>query len=313
MKKIAITGTQYYWGNKALTTIKEKGDIESIISLDINPPKQKDVKHIKLTFKKPFHTEWVKSLEKISPDILIMCPFGPDHCYQENLDNHINWSQNSLRIFLKAVELEIPKIIVLSSNLVYGPRYHNPAFLTEDSLLLGDRNFQRIRSFIELEEACLAALSSKLNRSSIIILRSATALGKTIDNFMTRFCKLPIIPLIMGFDPVLQFIHEDDVVLAIIKAIESKAKGPINIAGRGFISCKEFFDILEKPTIPIFHSIANYISKRLWRWNLTEFSPALMSILRFRMVVDTKKSEEELNFIPKNSMQTTILEFKETL
>ncbi|MFC1853591.1 NAD-dependent epimerase/dehydratase family protein [candidate division CSSED10-310 bacterium] len=313
--KIAITGTEYYWGKRMLKELVVRDHVDSLLTLDVRPPQTalEQVTSVKLTFKQPFHTLWVKGLADFAPDALLLCPFGPDICYQNDQLRHLNGIQNSLRIVKRALELEIPKIILLSSALVYGARSDNPVFLDEDSLLMGDRQYQHMRDIIELDEACSAASSSKSNRSAIIILRPVLVMGPTVENCLTRYCRLPLVPSFLGFDPVLQFIHEDDVVVAILKAIDRQVKGAFNLAGEGFITWHEFMAMIGKTTVPVFHMVANFVAEQLWRFNISEFSPAFFSLLRYRMIVETKKSKEILQFQPRYRPKKAIDDFKRTL
>ena len=312
--KIAITGTEYYWGKRMLNNLLNNDEIDEIIALDIKSPKiqSKKLKSAKLTFKPPFNFEWLKELENFSPDILLLCPFSFDYCYHDDQRRHLAGVQNSLRVFREALKQNIPKIIVLSSCLAYGARYSNPVYIHEDDLLLGDRRYEHIRSIIELEESCLAAIATGPEKS-IIILRPALVLGPTIDNSMTRFFKLPVIPYQFGFDPVMQFIHEDDVVRAIIHAIKNDANGPFNIACNDFITFSQLCTIIGKKRVPLFHIAVDLLSSRLWRYRLSQFSPAFMNLIKYRVVMDISKSKELLNFQAEYSVKETILSFKKQL
>lgn len=313
--KIAITGTSHYWGKRMLNELLHDAEVRSIVALDTEPPEtdSSKVRFTRLTYKRPFHKEWIKKLKAVKPDVLLMCPFGPEHCYHDNNRNHLNWTQNSLRVLLTGTTLGIPRIVILSSAIVYGALNDNPALITEDGLLLGDRHYQRIRGMIELEEAALAVLAARSSPSSIAILRTVTTLGSTVENFMVHFCRLPVVPVVLGFDPVMQFTHEDDVIHATLVAIRSTARGPFNIASTGVITRSELFRTLEKKAVPIFHPFVHFFSKRLWAMNLSEFSPAFMALLRYRIVVDTKRASNLLKFHPKHSVHDAVSDLKARL
>src|SRR5262245_59563040 len=58
------------------------------------------------------------------------------------------------------------------------------------------------------------------NQGSIVsVLRLAPLLGPTVQNFATRFFSRPVCPVVMGYDPLLQFVHEQDAVDALKRVV----------------------------------------------------------------------------------------------
>ena len=51
--------------------------------------------------------------------------------------------------------------------------------------------------------------------STVTVLRCANVLGPDVDTGFTRMFSLPVVPMVLGFDPRLQFVHEDDIVHAL--------------------------------------------------------------------------------------------------
>jgi UDP-glucose 4-epimerase len=309
MKNVVITGTEFFWGKHLLKSLISDAQIQSILALDT---KHTDVQSDRLTsarlsHKPPFHFEWADALERSNADTLFLCPFTVDYCYHDNHASHLSGVQNSLRILRKALEIQIPTIVVLSSFLVYGARWENPAFITEDHLLLGDRNYQHIRGLIELEEACLAAIASAPPRSTITILRIVNAMGPHIENSLSRYLEYPVIPTFLGFDPPFQLIYEDDVIDAMIWAAKYPKTGAFNIAADGYLSLKEMCAMIQKYTVPVFHGLANIIGSGLWKSKLSEFSPAFLSMLRYRLILDLTRSKTILNFTPKWHIRNVIM------
>jgi len=312
MKNVVVTGTEFFWGKQMLRALIKDKSVESILSLDVKKTniKSNRLKFARLSYKPPFHFEWAEALEKSGADTLFLCPFTVDYCYHDNHRSHLSGVQNSLRIFRKALEIEIPKIVVLSSFLIYGARWENPAYITEDHLLLGDRNYQHIRGFIELEEACLAAIASLPSNTSITILRPVNVLGPNIQNTFAHYLSLPIIPTYLGFDPPFQLIHEEDVINAMIWAAINPKTGPFNIASKGYLSLKEICHLLDKKTVPIFHGLLDIMGTGFWKSRISDFSPAFLAMLRYRLILDLKLSINVLKFQPEWDANKIIIDFK---
>ena len=59
------------------------------------------------------------------------------------------------------------------------------------------------------------------------MLRCANVLGPDVDTTFTRMFALPVVPMVLGFDPRLQFVHEDDIVHALEHAALNRDPGDL--------------------------------------------------------------------------------------
>src|SRR5712671_1362193 len=107
----------------------------------------------------------------------------------------------------------IPKLVLLSSANVYGPRPDNPQFLTEDAPLLGGASFSEIRDLVEIDMLA-QSFFWKRPETETVILRVVHILG-TVRNAPSNYLRLPVVPTLLGFDPMMQVIHEEDTVRAL--------------------------------------------------------------------------------------------------
>jgi UDP-glucose 4-epimerase len=63
------------------------------------------------------------------------------------------------------------------------------------------------------------------------VLRIVYTLGPSKHGTLASFLRGPTVPLIMGFDPLFHFIHEDDAAEAIVTALAHKLHGIFNVSG----------------------------------------------------------------------------------
>ena len=71
-----------------------------------------------------------------------------------------------------------------------------------------------MRDLIEIEAFC-NGFRGQYPDITLTILRFPSIVGPTADTPMTRFLRSQLTPSLMGFDPLMQLIHEDDVVEAL--------------------------------------------------------------------------------------------------
>ena len=81
------------------------------------------------------------------------------------------------------------------------------------------------------------------------IVRPAIVFGPNVDNYIVRaFENNPFVPLLDGVDQEFQFVHEDDVVSALIALLDGKHAGAFNLAGDGTAHLGRAAELLGKKT-----------------------------------------------------------------
>src|SRR6185436_8893564 len=101
-------------------------------------------------------------------------------------------------------------------------------FLSEDAPLLAASAFSDMRDLVELDMLA-QSFFWKHPHTETVILRPAHILG-TVRNAPSNYLRLPVVPTLMGFDPMMQAVHQEDVVSAIARALEPGVRGLYNLA-----------------------------------------------------------------------------------
>jgi UDP-glucose 4-epimerase len=100
-------------------------------------------------------------------------------------------------------------------------------------------------------EAAVGDFAEKNPDVTVSVLRCANVLGPDVDTGFSRMFALPAVPMVLGFDPRLQFIHEDDVVHALEHAAFHVVPGTFNVAADGVLSLTECAGLLGKMYVPV--------------------------------------------------------------
>ena len=140
-------------------------------------------------------------------------------------------------------------------------------------------------------------------------MRFAPILGPTISNMYTRFFSRPVAPVMMGHDPLMQFVHEQDAAYALQKAVESRATGVFNIAGKGVLPYTTVLALLGRVPLPMPQLVARQLTKILWTTQLVGSTPSFLDFLLYLCVADGARARRELGFSPTFSIKRTILDF----
>ena len=124
------------------------------------------------------------------------------------------------RVLECCAQYGVKKLVVLSSSYVYGALPENPYYMDEDTSLNVSRHYPDIRDLAEVDTLCTAFLW-KYPEIATALLRPVNTLGYYVHSAIGRYLKLRYVPTVMGFNPMMQFIHEEDVADAIARTLET--------------------------------------------------------------------------------------------
>jgi len=264
------------------------------------PDKPKDVVHEQLDIRR----KKLKDVFRGGP-IEAVVHLGVMHNPRASQAEHHSWNVAGFQKLLEYVaHFRVPKLVVLSSANVYGPQPDNAQFLDEDAPLLGGARFSEIRDLIEVDMLA-QSFFWKHPETETVILRPVHIVG-AVHNAASNFLRLPTIPTLLGFDPMIQIIHESDVVRSISRALAPGRRGIYNIAGPEPLPLSHIVKILQKPSVPVPYTLGKALLKRLWAFRLTSFPVPELDHIRYVCMVDDALSRRELGYAPGMSIEDTV-------
>jgi UDP-glucose 4-epimerase len=188
-------------------------------------------------------------------------------------------------------------LIVRSTAAIYGSEPQAPAFFTED---MADRYPLRTRWQRDAAESekLVAAFARRRPEVTCTTLRYQPILGRTLDTPIMRLISSPIIPTWMGFDPMVQVIHGDDAVEAMVVALRRPVRGAVNIAAADTVSLSRVLRRLGKTAIPLVPGAYGTVLGIAARLGMPRMDEDTARFLRYGRGVDTTRMREELGFDP---------------
>ncbi|MBM4353982.1 MAG: NAD-dependent epimerase/dehydratase family protein [Deltaproteobacteria bacterium] len=208
------------------------------------------------------------------------------------------------RLLEYAARHGVRKFVFLSTANVYGARPDNPQFLTEEALLLAGEGFSEMRSLVSAD-MLVTSFFWKTPQVETVILRPAHILG-TATNGPSAYLSLPCIPTVLGFDPMIQVMHESEVVGAIVAALAPGRRGVYNLAGPPAAPLSALAKYLGKRTLPLPYSVLRALAQRAWQMGVAEVPPPELDFLRFPCLVDDARARRELGFEPRLTLPQTL-------
>jgi UDP-glucose 4-epimerase len=235
------------------------------------------------------------------PDAVVHCAFVRHF----RADPHVRHEVNVLgtkRVLEYAIAYGVKRIVVLSSAYVYGALPDNPYYVDEDYPLNVSRTYPEVRDLAEVDTLATAFL---WRHPEVVttILRPVNTLGYYTHSAIGRYLRQRYVPTIMGFNPMLQFIHEEDVAEAVALALQSGAHGLFNVGGPGAVPLKVAIRETGGTAVPIPEPLAWAVFSRLFRLGLYHTPPGAMDFLKYPCTVDGGAFQRATGFAPLFSLE----------
>jgi UDP-glucose 4-epimerase len=300
-RKIVITGIAGRLGRILARRLHRDGRFR-VVGIDRRPflGKPKDIEHIKVDLRAKKARDVFRG-----GDVDALVHMGVMHNPRQSEEEHHSWNiGGTMRMLEYCQRYRVPKVVVLSSSNVYGPRPDNAQFLTEDAPLMGSQEFPEIRDLIEVDHLA-SNFFWKAREIETVILRPVHILGG-VHNAPSNYLRLPVVPTLLGFDPMCQVIHEQDVVEAIVCALRPGVRGIFNVTGPGELPLSAILQELGRTVLRFPHPVAKPLLTALWRFGATSFPVPELDFIRYICMVDGNRARAELAFRPRFSLKETI-------
>lgn len=144
----------------------------------------------------------------------------------------------------------VKRLVVLSTFHIYGadPANHTP--ICEDDPLRAGTQFPQIADAIQLDNMASRWVYQS-DGCRVVVLRPTNVVGPSIHNAMSGFLRAQVVPHLLGFNPMTQFVHEDDLAAAIVLASDRDQRGIFNVAGAGAVPWRTALRIAGAHTFPL--------------------------------------------------------------
>jgi UDP-glucose 4-epimerase len=303
-RTILVTGVSGFWGRRVASALLENPALR-VLGLDREPPKEtiKGLDFIQADIRNNLLLDLLQSEEV---KILVHLAFHEStHLSESNFDLNV---MGTMKVFGAAAEAGVEKIILRSSTAVYGANPSNSAFLGEQTPLRAGTASGWIRDLVEIEAFC-NGFRRQAPEMLLTILRFPNVIGPSIDTPMTRYLKQTLSPVLLGFEPQMQFLHEDDAIDALIHAVTVDTPGVFNIGAEGVVALDKALAITGRLPVPVFHLFAYWGRNLLGNSQASRFLPIELDYLRYPWVADLRRMREEFEFTPRYTAEEALREF----
>jgi UDP-glucose 4-epimerase len=250
-RRVLVTGLGTFWGGRVAQALEADPGVDVIVGLDTREPR------IELE-----RTEYVRCDENYSilsrivratqVDTIVHTFLVVDSTSMRPRTMHEINVIGTMNLFAAASQpgSSVREVVVKSSSYVYGASKADPVWFreetprTERARTLVERNLEAVEGYVR-------DFAEDNPHVNVALLRFSNVLGPGLETPISRALSLPVVPSIWGFDPRLQFVHEDDVIRAIAFVLDRHLPGIYNVAGDGLLPWSEVAKICGKRTFPL--------------------------------------------------------------
>ncbi|WP_059007540.1 NAD-dependent epimerase/dehydratase family protein [Streptomyces specialis] len=188
-------------------------------------------------------------------------------------------------------------VVVKSSTQIYGTAVREPAVADEAAPPKAPAGGGFAQDVAEIE-GYLRGFARRCPDVRVTVLRFAHVLGPAADSRLAAYFKLPVLPTVLGYDPRLQFVHEDDVLDVLSRAVRDGraglGAGTFNVAGEGVLMLSQAARRIGRPTLPVVKALAPVLGSALGALGLGGASAEQIRSLVHGRVVRTERLREAM-------------------
>lgn len=303
-RRIAITGLDSFAGLRTAERLLARANPPELVGLDLRLPRRLDgrVRFHRVDLTEPTaDSQLAETLEKERCDALLHAAFLT-RTHADNAAAHELEVIGSLHVMNAAAAAKLRKLVVLGSAEVYGASPINPAYLPESRDLVPHPDSHPARDRAELEQL-LALFADRHRAMTVTVLRPCWVTGPTFESRVLDHFAGSRVTTLLGYDPLMQWLHEDDLLRAIECVLDDDAPGPWNLAGDGALPLSTLLRLAGKRARAVPHPLLYRVGYLPAVWRDGDPPSGFYDYLRFAWLVETRRAREELGFVPEYSTQ----------
>src|SRR5918992_4457135 len=219
-RRVLITGVSTFLGLRLAKRLEGDDSVDHLVGVDLHEPPIpiEGMEFIRVDIRNPLVA---RVLEATKVDTLVHTNVASSPRRvggrSQMKENNVIGTMQLLAATQRAER--ISKVIMKSSTAVYGYGAREPSILPEDHAARQVDLHGYGKDCAEAEQYA-RDFGRRRPDVDLTILRTQNVVGPTVRTNIPDYLSLPVVPTALGFDPRLQFLHEEDAVEALFKAIE---------------------------------------------------------------------------------------------
>lgn len=300
-KRVIITGIAGGLARRVAEVLHEQGF--EIIGVDYRNPGTLDFAKL---YQASYNKTKIEDIFRRHPPTHVL-HLGRVGNLKKNIDKRFDLNViGSRKVMDLSVRYGAGRLVVLSTFHIYGAHPHNHVPIFENEPLRAGSEFPQIGDAIQLDNQAVT-WTYQHPELKTAVLRPTNVVGPGITNAMSSFLRQKRAPVLMGFDPMTQFLHQEDLAETLVRMTNCDARGVFNVAGPHPIPWRTALQTLGVKTVSVPASVA-YTYLKLAGLVTATFPPYLIRFFKYPCIISTDKLQDALQWGPTWRAEDAILD-----
>ena len=290
--RVLVTGIGTFWGGRVAQTVERDPRVEVVVGLDTRPPRV-PLERTEVVRADSSYSILSRLVRATEVDTILHTHLDVDSTSVPGRTLHETNVIGTMNLLAAAgaADSTVRKVVVKSSTLVYGSSPKDPNCFREETGRSAPARTRVERSLLEVE-GYLQDFAVDHPGVVVSLLRFSNVLGPDIETPLSRALRLPVVPEVFGFDPRLQFTHQDDVLGALCHAAMGDVPGTFNIAGDGLLPWSDVCRIVGRRRVALPPWGTGRAARLLGRLGVVDLPPEVLDLLRYGRGVDNTRYKQ---------------------
>ncbi len=306
---VLVTGVSRDLGRRFARALADDPGVSRVIGVDAVPPRGDigEVSFVRADIRNPIIAKVIVK-EDVDTVVHMSVISTPGTGGGRNTMKELNviGTMQLLAACQKAAELRT--LVVKSSTTVYGASNRDPAMFTEDMEPRRSPRAGYAKDLAEIE-GYVRGFARRRPDVRVTTVRAANVIGQHVVSPLTEYLRLPVIPTVLGYDPRLQFLHEQDLIGVLRHVIDAEVAGTFNVAGDGLLTLSQAVRRLPRARVALPALALGGVGSALRSARITDLSPELLALITYGRGVDTHRMRTELGFEPAYTSAAALADF----
>jgi UDP-glucose 4-epimerase len=298
-RRVLVTGVSRFLGARLVAALQADPEIEQVIGVDTVPPRGDlgRTQFVRADIRNPLIAKVIASSE-VDTVVHLNVVATPLTVGGRTAMKEINVIGTMQLLAACQKSASVRKLVLKSTTAVYGSSPKDPALFTEDDEPRSLPRSGYAKDSVEVE-GYVRGFGRRRQDVAITMLRFANFVGPRSDTPLTRYFSLPVVPKVFGFDPRIQFCHEDDAVEVLRLATLEDRPGTYNVGGSGVLLLSQAIRRAGRVSFPVLEPLVTFAGQGFRRAGLVDFSPEQLRFLEHGRVADTTRLRQRFGYSPR--------------
>jgi UDP-glucose 4-epimerase len=289
-KVVLVTGVADQFGGQLAARLAADPGIDRVLGVDTAPPAlpatptNKRIEFVRADIRS---TRLTKVIDSAKVDTVVHAAPRPSVGSRRAAIKELNVIGTMRLLSACQRARSVRKLVVKSTAEVYGASASSPAVFTE----------QDAHDAVEVE-GYVRGFARRRPDVALTVIRLADVIGPGVDNALTRYFSLPMVPTVLGFDARVQLLHITDALAVLNRAATHDLPGVYNAGGDGVLMLSQAIRRAGRVPLPMPRAAIG-AATRLVPGRGVELSPGQARLLNYGRVIDTTQLKTTFGFTPK--------------